>query len=148
MIKLKVSQKVDQKDKDMNNRRAKTGKLGAWSWRSNIRLIQAPEKEIWKIWKEDIKFPLTESLDSLNGKGPPSTSEQKLYQVIVCPLPEPKNHPGTDPLRRTKRQWYVQEIYWGKLLWKIKGEKVGVGKESLRLQCRSDTCERRGERIQ
>ena len=40
------------------------------------------------------------------------------------------------------------EIYWGKLLWKIKGEKVGVGKESLRLQCRSDNCERRGEKIQ
>ena len=51
MIKLKVSQKVEQKDKDMNNRREKTGKLGAWSWRSNIWLIQAPEKEIWKDLK-------------------------------------------------------------------------------------------------
>lgn len=38
------------------------------------------------------------------------------------------------------------EIYWGKLL-ENKGEKVGVGKESLRLQCRSDNCERRGERF-
>lgn len=96
-----------RKDKDMNKRREKTGKLEAWSWRPNIQLIQAPEKEIWKDlkrrhkissnwkswlpqWKGSPKCQWTETIPShsmsiASVKKPPwDRSSEEDQGVVIC----------------------------------------------------------------